>query len=86
MSHKQSQFASKLILSSVRYVFKQSNLMGRPILWAASFTSYKLATKNLHVVTAFLQLVAKRHPEDNLVSSPVLGGPKIEAKEIFYAY
>ena len=33
-------------------------------LWAASFTYYKLATKNLHLATTFLRLVAKRRPED----------------------
>ena len=32
--------------------------------WAASFTLYKPATKNLHLATIFLQLVAKRRPED----------------------
>ena len=36
----------------------------KPWLWAASFTLYKLATKNLHLATIFLQLVAKRRPED----------------------
>ena len=36
----------------------------KPLLWAASFTLYKLATKNLHLATIFLQLVAKRRPED----------------------
>ena len=35
-----------------------------PYLWAVSFTYYKLATKNLHVATTFLRLVAKRRPED----------------------
>ena len=35
---------------------KQSILMGCAILWAASFTLYKLATKNLYVATIFLQL------------------------------
>ena len=35
--------------------------------------SYKLATKNLHLVTIFLQLVAKRRPEDFfLISSLVI--------------
>ena len=33
-------------------------------IFAASFTLYELATKNLHLVTIFLQLVAKRRPED----------------------
>ena len=33
-------------------------------LWAAPFTLYKVATKNLHPATIFLQLVAKRRPED----------------------
>ena len=33
-------------------------------LWAASFTLYKLATKNLHLATIFLRLVATRRPED----------------------
>ena len=33
-------------------------------LWAASFTYYKLATKNLHLATTFLRLVAKRRPKD----------------------
>ena len=36
----------------------------KPWLQAASFTLYKLATKNLHLATIFLQLVAKRRPED----------------------
>ena len=36
----------------------------KPWLWAASFTWYKLATKNLHLVTIFLQLVTERQPED----------------------
>ena len=35
-----------------------------PYLWAASFTYYKLVTKNLHLATTFLRLVAKRRPED----------------------
>ena len=39
---------------------------------AASFTLYKLATKNLHLATIFLQLVTSRRPEDFfLFSSPV---------------
>ena len=33
-------------------------------LRAASFTLYELATKNLHLATIFLPLVAKRRPED----------------------
>ena len=33
-------------------------------LSAASFTFYKLATKDLHLVTIFLQLDAKRRPEE----------------------
>ena len=36
----------------------------KPWLWVASFTWYKLATKNLHLVTIFLQLVTERQPED----------------------
>ena len=32
-----------------------SNLMDGTILWAASFTLYKLVTKNLHLGTKFLQ-------------------------------
>ena len=36
----------------------------QPWLWAASFTFYKLATKNLHLATIFLQLVAKRRRKD----------------------
>ena len=36
----------------------------KPWLRAASFTLHELATKNLHLVTIFLQLVAKRRPED----------------------
>ena len=36
----------------------------KPWLWAASFTLYKLATKNLHLATIFLHLVAKKRPED----------------------
>ena len=42
------------------------------MVWAASFTLYKLATKNLHLATIFLQLVASRRREDFfLFSSPV---------------
>ena len=37
---------------------------GAKYQWAASFTLYKLATKNLHLATIFLQLVAKRRPEN----------------------
>ena len=33
-------------------------------LSAASFTFYKLATKNLNLATIFLRLVATRRPED----------------------
>ena len=47
------------------------------ILWAASFTLYKLTTKNLHLVTIFLQLVTKRWPEDFLILSPVLWNLKL---------
>ena len=36
----------------------------KPWLWAASFTLYKLATKNLQLANIFLQLVAKRRHED----------------------
>ena len=36
----------------------------KPWLRAASFTLHELATKNLHLATIFLQLVAKRRPED----------------------
>ena len=36
----------------------------KPWLWVASFTLYKLATKNFHLATIFPQLVAKRQPED----------------------
>ena len=36
----------------------------KPWQWAASFTLYKMATKKLHLATIFLQLVAKRRPED----------------------
>ena len=38
--------------------------MDHAILWAASFTLYKLGTKNLPVATIFLKLVSKRRPED----------------------
>ena len=38
-------------------------MMDCAILWAASFTLYKLATENLHLVTISLQFVAKRRPE-----------------------
>ena len=31
---------------------------------SCAFTLYELATKNLHLATIFLQLVAKRRPED----------------------
>ena len=47
------------------------------ILWAASFTLYKLTTKNLHLVTIFLQLVTRRRPEDFLILSPVLWNLKL---------
>ena len=63
-SHKQSQFTSKFILTSV---CKQSNLMDITILWIESFTLYKLASKNLHLATTFLQLVAKRHSNESLL-------------------
>ena len=36
----------------------------KPWLWAAPFTLYRLVTKSLHLATIFLQLVAKRRPED----------------------
>ena len=42
-------------------------------LSAASFTFYKLATKNLNLVTIFLRLVAKRWPEDFFNSKPYKG-------------
>ena len=63
-SQKQSQFTSKFIPTPLWNIFKQSNLMDHAILWAASYTLYKRATKNLHLVTIFLQLVAKRRPKD----------------------
>ena len=50
-------------MTSVCDIFKQSNLMDHAILWAASFTLYKLATENLHLATISLQFVAKRWPE-----------------------
>ena len=62
-SHKQSQFTSKFVPTSVCDIFKQSHLTDRAKLWAASFTLYKLAT-------VFLQLVTKRQPEVFLISSP----------------
>ena len=70
--HILSQFTctSKFVPTSVCDIFKQSNLMDRVMLWAASFTVYKLATKNLHLATIFLQLVAKRWPEDYLILGP----------------
>ena len=40
------------------------------ILWAASFTLYNLAAKNLHVVTTFLQLVAKGDLRIFLILNP----------------
>ena len=43
------------------------NLAAWNWLWAASFTLYKLATKNLHLATIFLQLV---HLRIFLISSP----------------
>ena len=43
-------------------------------LWAASFTYYKLATKNLHLATTFLRLVAKRRPEDFFNFEPCTTG------------
>ena len=58
------QFTSKFILTPACDIFKQSNLKDRAILCVVSFTSYKLATKNLHLLTTLLQLVAKRHPEE----------------------
>ena len=63
-SHKQSQFTFKFILTSV---CKQPNLMVITILWVASLTLYKLASKNLHLATTFLQLVAKRHSNESLL-------------------
>ena len=59
-----SQFTSKFILTPACDIFKQSNLKDRAILCVVSFTSYKLATKNLHLLTTLLQLVAKGHPEE----------------------
>ena len=38
--------------------------MDHAILWVASFTLYKLGTKNLPMATIFLKLVSKRRPED----------------------
>ena len=63
-SHKQSQFTSKFILT---FVCKQTNLMDITILWIESLTLYKLASKNLHLATTFLQLVAKRHSNESLL-------------------
>ena len=62
--HKQSQFTSKFILTSV---CKQSNLIDIIIPWVASLTLYKLASQNLHPATTFLQLVAKRHSNERLL-------------------
>ena len=47
------------------------NIRSPDILWADSFTLYKLVTKTLYLGTIFPQLVAKRRPEDFLISSPV---------------
>ena len=57
-SPEQRQFTFRFILNPVCDIFKQSNLLDRAILSAASFTLYKLETKNLH------PQVAKRQPED----------------------
>ena len=59
------------------WYFRQSNLIDYTILWAASFTLYKLTTKNLHLMTIFLQLVTRRRPEDFLILSPVLWNLKL---------
>ena len=45
----------------------------KPWRWAASFTLYKLATKNLNLATIFLQLVAKGNLRIFLILSPAHG-------------
>ena len=70
-------FARQTPLLEIKYqllfdIFKQSNPMDCAILWATSFTLYKLATENLHLVTISLQFVAKRRPEKFfLILSPI---------------
>ena len=54
ISHVFVNFAALLLLEVSEALY----------LWAASFTFYKLATKNLHLATIILRLVAKRRPED----------------------
>ena len=54
--------------------------------WAASFTLYKLATKNLHLATIFLQVVAKRRPENFVYFKPCLIHCNVlDRKETFFA-
>ena len=54
--------------------------------WAASFTLYKLATKNLHLATIFLQVVAKRRPENFVNFKPCLIHCNVlDRKETFFA-
>ena len=54
--------------------------------WAVSFTLYKLATKNLHLATIFLQVVAKRWPENFVNFKPCLIHCNIlDRKETFFA-
>ena len=54
--------------------------------WAASFTLYKLATKNLHLATIFLQVVTKRRPENFVNFKPCLIHCNVlDRKETFFA-
>ena len=50
------------------------------------FTLYKLATKNLHLATIFLQVVAKRRPENFVNFKPCLIHCNVlDRKETFFA-
>ena len=61
------KFTSKFIATSVRDIFKQSNLLDGAILWAVSFTLNKLETENLYLATKNL------HPQMSfLISSRVV--------------
>ena len=54
--------------------------------WAVSFTLYKLVTKNLHLVTIFLQVVARRRLENFVNFKPCLIHCNVlDRKETFFA-
>ena len=44
---------------------------------------YKLATENLHLATIFLQLVAKRRPDDFFNLEPCQGGIRLVPRTCF---